>query len=190
MISSVASSAGSATVARSARPFRVVLVVSEDERSAIENPGQSGRSSLPSSDDRIFVRPATLVAASDLRQAKKRVGEARAARCAPGRRRRPILLAVNACIEVDNAAACRRMDNGTDATGEGLPYTGTARGLAGLVFDIDHLDLADGLMVRSPAGWNAAACAAIAEELSKRGYRLLVMVADPEKPCASQRKAS
>jgi hypothetical protein len=99
-------------------------------------------------------------------------------------------LTVNARIEVDNAAACRRMDNGADATGEGLPYTGTARGLAGLVFDIDHLDLADGLMVRSPAGWNAAAYTAIAEELGKRGYQVLIMVADPEKPCTSHRKAS
>ena len=190
MISSVASSAGSATIARSARPFRVVLVVSEDERAVIANPARSGRSGLSGADDRVFVRPATLVAASDLRQAKKRVGEARAARCAPGRRQRPILLAVNACIEADNAAACRRMDNGSDVTREGLPYTGTARGLAGLVFDIDHLDLADGLMVRSAGGWNAAAYAAIAEELGNRGYQLLMMVADPEKPCASQRKAS
>ena len=190
MISSVASSAGSATVARSARPFRVVLVVSEDERAAIEHPARSARSSVPGCDERVFVRPATLVAACDLRQAKKRVGEARAARCAPGRRQRPVLLTVNARIEVDNAAACRRMDNGADATGEGLPYTGTARGLAGLVFDIDHLDLADGLMVRSPAGWNAAAYTAIAEELGKRGYQVLIMVADPEKPCTSHRKAS
>lgn len=190
MTSSVVSSASSSTVARAARPFRVALVVSEDERAAIANPAQSGRSSLRGPDDRIFVSPATLVAASDLRQAKKRVGEERAARCARGHRQRPILLAVNVCIEVDNAAACRRMNNGTNAMGEGLPYTGTARGLAGLVFDIDHLDLADGLMVRSPAGWTAAAYAAIAEELSKRGYQLLVMVADPEKPWVSQRKAS
>jgi len=190
MISSVASSAGSATVARSARPFRVVLVVSEDERAAIEYPALAARSSLPGSNDRVFVRPATLVAASDLRQAKKRVGEARAALCAPGRRQRPILLAVTACIETDNATACRRMDNGTDATGDGLLYTGTARGLAGLVFDIDHLDLADGLMVRSAEGWDAVAYAAIAEELGKRGYQVLMMVANPEKPCAPQRKAS
>jgi hypothetical protein len=97
---------------------------------------------------------------------------------------------VDACIEVDNAAACRRMNNGTDATGDGLLYTGTARGLAGLVFDIDHLDLADGLMVRSAEGWDAVAYAAIAEELGKRGYQVLMMVANPEKPCAPQRKAS
>jgi hypothetical protein len=59
-----------------------------------------------------------------------------------------------------------------------------------LVFDIDHLDLADGLMVRSPVGWNAVAYTAIAEELGKRGYQVLIMVADPEEPCASHRKAS
>jgi len=190
MISPVASSTGSATVTRSAPPFRVVLVVSEDERAAIANPELSGRDRILRADGRTFVRPATLVAASDLRQARKRVSEARAARCARGRRQRPILLAVDACIEVDNAAACRRMNNGTDATGDGLLYTGTARGLAGLVFDVDHLDLADGLMVRSAEGWDAVAYAAIAEELGKRGYQVLMMVANPEKPCAPQRKAS
>jgi len=190
MTSSGVGSANTSTIVHAARPFRVALVVSEAERPAIANPARSWRSSLLGSDGRIFVRPAVIVAASDLRQAKKRVGEERAARFARGRRQRPILLAVNASIEVDNATACRRMRNGTDAMGEGLPYAGTARGLAGLVFDIDHLDLADGVVLRSPAGWTAAAYAAIIEEFSKRGYQLLVMVADPEMPWVSQQKAS
>jgi hypothetical protein len=190
MTSSIVNSAGSAAVVSAARPFRVALVVSEDERVSIVGLARDGHGSLLSPNDRIFVRPATLVTASDLRQAKKRVGEARAARYARGGRRRPILLAVSACIEADNAAACRRMENGTDAAGKGLPYTGTARGLANLAFDIDHLDLADGLVVRSPVGWTAAAYTAIAEELSKRGYHLLVMVADPKKPYVLQRRAS
>lgn len=190
MTSSVVSSVDISPVVGAARPFRVVLVVTEDERAAIANPARSERSWLRGADDRIFVSPATLVVATDLRQAKKQVGEVRAARYVRGRRPRPILLAVNACIEVDNATACRRMRNGTDAMGEGLPYAGTARGLANLVFDIDHLDLADGLVLRSPAGWTAAAYAAIDEELSTRGYQLLVMVADPEISWASRRKAS
>ncbi len=185
MTSSTASSADSSTIVHAARRFRVALMVSEAERAAIANSAKSRRSSLPGSGDRIFLRPATIVAATDLRQAQKRVREERAVRHQRGRLPRPILLAVNACVEVDNTTACRRMRNGTDATGDGLSYAGTARGLAGLVFDIHHLDLADGVVLRSPAGWTAATYAEIAKELGKRGYQPLVMVADPEMPWAS-----
>lgn len=190
MTSSVVSSQGSPTGLSAARPFRVALVVSENERAALTGVQQYQRDSLRGADDRVFVGPTNVVAANDLRQAKKRVDDERAARYALGRRQRPILLAVNACIEVDNAAACRRMANGTEATGDGLSYTGTARGLAGLVFDIDHLNLADGLVVRSPGGWTVQAYATLTEELNKRGYQLLVMVVDAHKSWVSQRKAS
>ncbi|KAA0092645.1 hypothetical protein CIW49_27945 [Mycolicibacterium sp. P1-18] len=92
------------------------------------------------------VRPATRVRAADLREATRKTAHLRA----DSENAAPVYLDVEVLIARDTASAFAALAAVPDAPRESptpLRYIGTARGLAGLIADVQRLGIADAVVL-------------------------------------------
>jgi alkanesulfonate monooxygenase SsuD/methylene tetrahydromethanopterin reductase-like flavin-dependent oxidoreductase (luciferase family) len=90
------------------------------------------------------------IQAADLRDAARKSSAIRAEAAERGAQRPEILLDVEVTIDRDAASALRVWDSRSERD-SALRYVGTPRGLAGLISDVRRLDIADGVVLVTPA---------------------------------------
>jgi hypothetical protein len=92
------------------------------------------------------------IKAADLRDAARQAAAVRANAAARGEEAPEILLDVEVTIDISAATAFSSVEDiGKQPGSPIMRYIGTPRGLAGLISDVRRLDIADGVVLLTPA---------------------------------------